>query len=193
MPGEKRETYVRVLDFLPKGHPDDTRPAYQRDAILQTVGEDSFVLLEVVPREGIEVGDVSKNDRLYVGEEEREVVDHVKRRIGYEELTSTAQAELPYVVEEVVAEDEERFLEFYNKAQPISTRKHMLELLQGIGKKLQRAILDERRRGDFESFEDLDERVPELHHPEKLVAKRIVQEIEDEDVKYHVFTRSPEG
>lgn len=186
----KRETYVRVLDVLPRGHPEDPRPAYQREPLLQTVGEDGFVLLEVVPREDAEV---SNYERIYVGEDERDVVDHVKSRVGYEELTSGAQTELPYVVEDIVEESEERFLEFFNRAQPITTRQHMLELLQGIGKKLMWAILDERKKGDFESFEDLEERVDELHHPEKLVAKRVVQEIENGSLKYHVFTRSPKG
>ncbi|MBS1263999.1 MAG: hypothetical protein MAG715_01194 [Methanonatronarchaeales archaeon] len=191
MPEEKRETYVRVLDFLPRGHPEDKRPAYQKERLIQTIGEEGFVLLEVVP--GDEVEEVPRYERLYVGEGERDVVDHVKRRIGYEDLTHSAQAEVPYVVEEIVKEDEDRFVDFFNRAQPISTRQHMLELLQGIGKKLMWAIVEERKKGDFESFEDLEERVPELHHPEKPVTKRIVQEVEDGSVKYYVFTRAPKG
>lgn len=188
MPEKKREEYVRVLDFLPQGHPEDTRPAYQKEPLVQAVGEDGFVILEVVPKE-----DASPRigGRLYVGSGEREVVDHIKRRIGYGDLTHSAQAELPSVIEEIVMDREDYFVKWFNQAQPISTRMHMLELLQGIGKKLQRAILDERRTGEFESFEELEERVSGLHHPERLVAKRIVQEVEGDNVKYYAFTRAP--
>lgn len=188
MPEKKREEYVRVLDVLPQGHPEDDRPAYQKDPITQVVGEDGFVLLEVVPKED---ANPKLAGRLYVGSDERDVVDHVKRRVGYEDLTHTGQAELQGVVEDIVEDREDYFVKWFNQAQPISTRMHMLELLQGIGKKLQRSILDERRRGDFESFEDLEERVSGLHNPKRLVAKRIVQEIKDEDCKYYAFTRAP--
>lgn len=50
------------------------------------------------------------------------------------------------------------------------------------------AILEERRKGAFSDFEDLTKRVKGLHHPEKIIAKRIEEEIIDEDVKYKIFT-----
>jgi putative nucleotide binding protein len=36
----------------------------------------------------------------------------------------------------MVKEQEERFVEFFNKAEPITTKLHQLELLPGIGKRL---------------------------------------------------------
>ncbi len=111
----------------------------------------------------------------------------MKRRIGYEELTVAAQSELPYVLEEIVREREDRFIRFYNDAQAITTRFHMLELLPGLGKKTMWAILEERKKGPFESFEDLSGRVPTLHHPDKLIVKRIETELADPSQKYHIF------
>ena len=49
------------------------------------------------------------------------------------------------------------------------------------------AIIDARRGGEFASYEDLEKRVPALHHPKKLVSKRILQELQDPDQKYHLF------
>ena len=41
MRGE-REQYVRVLDYLPHGHPDDPHPVYRKKPIIHVVGEDNF-------------------------------------------------------------------------------------------------------------------------------------------------------
>jgi len=91
-------------------------------------------------------------------------------------------------LEKLVKEDEKRFIRAFNEAKPITTRLHTLDLLPGIGKKLMWAILEERKKGAFSDFEDLMKRVKGLHHPEKIIAKRIEEEIMDEDVKYKIFT-----
>ena len=59
----------------------------------------------------------------------------VKRRLSYDELTPTAKGELEPVVEKIIAKSEQRFVEFYNIAVPISLKMHMLNLLPGFGKK----------------------------------------------------------
>jgi len=53
------------------------------------------------------------------------------------------------------------------------------------------AILNERKKGPFKSFADLTERVKGLHNPEKLIAKRVEDELMDERIKYRVFTTAP--
>src|SRR5438094_10339413 len=112
---------------------------------------------------------------------------HVKRRDGYEEQTTAAQKEMPFVIQEVVKEKEEKFVDFFNRAQAITTRFHMLELLPGLGKKTMWAILEERKKGPFKSFQDLDARVPSIHHPERLVPNRIDRDISDPTQKYRLF------
>ena len=51
------------------------------------------------------------------------------------------------------------------------------------------AILEERKKGEFKSFEDLTKRVKGLHHPEKIIARRIEEEIKEEQPKYRLFLR----
>ncbi len=182
--GKKRETYARVLDFLPYGHPDDSRPVYQKKPLVQAIGEDKFVLMELSPKRD---KTVVVYERVYIGEGEREVIDHVIKRLRYKELTPTAKMELPFLLEKIVKDDEKRFIRIFNEAKPITTRLHTLDLLPGIGKKLMWAILEERRKGEFSDFEDLTKRVKGLHHPERIIAKRIEEEIIDEDVKYKIF------
>lgn len=180
-----RETYARVLDYLPYGHPDDPRPVYQKKPLVQAVGEAKFVLIELSPKKN---KIPALYERVYIGEGERDTIDHVIRRIRHKDLTPTAKLELPYVLEMIVKEDEKRFIHAFNDAKPITTRLHTLDLLPGIGKKLMWAILEERKKGAFTDFQDLTGRVKGLHHPEKIIAKRIEEEIMNEDIKYKLFT-----
>ena len=178
------EDYVRILDHLPQGHPERSR--FEREPLAYALGEDEFKLFELVPKDGITL---IPGDRAYIGKEaeKRDAIQHVKRRVGFDELTTAAQNEVPLVVQQVVKEKEERFVRFFNEAQAITTRFHMLELLPGLGKKTMWAILEERKKGLFKSFEDLAKRVSMVHHPEKLIAKRIEMEIADPTQKYHLF------
>src|SRR5437867_7741568 len=128
----RMEDYARILDFLPQGHPDQSK--YHREPLAYALGVDEFKLFELVPKEGVTL---SVGQRVYIGKDidMRTEVLHVKRRVGYEELTTAAQKELPFVIAETVKEKEEKFVDFFNRAQAITTRFHMLELLPGLGKK----------------------------------------------------------
>jgi putative nucleotide binding protein len=181
----EKEDFAYILDYLHYGRSDDNRPMYQKKPLAQGVGEKHFVLMEMTPKENV----IPKaQDRVYIGEGDRPVIDHVKRRIVYNELTHGAQMELAPVIEKIVLADENRFLSFFNDAYPITTRLHMLELLPGIGKKLMWGIIDERKKGKFTSFQNLVERVKGLHAPEKLIANRVMDELKDDNIKYRIFT-----
>ncbi len=183
----KREEVARVLDYLPYGRTPDTR-SYQKQPLVQAVGETNFVLMEMTPKEGVVP---VAGTRVYIGSGSRDVIDHVNRRIEYIELSNSAKLELPFEIQTIVLEDEPRFIRYFNEAGPITTRMHALELLPGIGKKLMWAVLNERKKGAFKSFADLMERVKGLHNPEKLITKRIEDELMDDKIKYRVFTTMP--
>ena len=183
----KREEIARVLDYLPYGRTPDSR-TYQKQPLVQAVGETNFVLMEMTPKEGVVP---VAGARVYIGSGSRDVIDHVNRRIDYSELSNSAKLELPFEIQTIVLEDELRFIRYFNDAGPITTRMHALELLPGIGKKLMWSVLNERKKGSFKSFADLVERVKGLHNPEKLIAKRIEDELMDDRIKYRVFTTMP--
>ncbi len=182
-----KEEYAWILDYLPYGDSSDNRPVYQKKPSIQGIGEKYFVLVEMVPTEG---GAIQIGERVCIGNKERNVIDHVKRRLEYGSLTRGAQSELIYVLEKIVLNDETRFIKFINAAYPISTRQHMLELLPGIGKKLMWAILEERKAGNFKSFEDLTQRVKGVHRPETIFAHQIENELMN-NVRYRLFTTKP--
>ncbi|MCZ7362770.1 MAG: DUF655 domain-containing protein [Candidatus Methanoperedens sp.] len=181
----EREDVAYILDYLPYGRSDDPRPMYQKKPLVQGVGEKHFVLMEMMPKENVAP---RSHDKVYIGEGDRPVIDHVKRRIIYSEISHAAQMELPSAIEKIVVTNEDKFLVFFNEAYPITTRLHMLELLPGIGKKLMWGIIDARKKGKFASFKDLVERVKGLHTPEKLVMNRVIDELKDDNIKYRIFT-----
>ena len=182
---EKLEDYAYVLDFLPYGHPDDKRPIHRREPLAQVVGEKYFTLLEVSLKKG---SSPLVMDRLYIGKGERDVVHKIKKKLRYDDLTPAAKSELPYVLEYVVKQNEQKFVEFFNRAESITTRLHQLELLPGVGKKTMWAIIDERKKEPFKSFEDISNRVKGLQKPEKLIVNRIIYELQNPNTKYKLFT-----
>ncbi|MHB8102437.1 MAG: DUF655 domain-containing protein [Methanosarcina sp.] len=185
---QDREEYVWVLDYLPYGKSVDGTSTFQKKPLVQAVGDKKFTLIELVPKTGV-VPNIQS--RVYIGSGDRDEIDHVKQRIGYSDLTTGANLELPFILEACVRHQEERFVKFFNDAHSITTRLHMLELLPGIGKKLMWSIIDERKKGEFKSFQDIRERIPSLHDPAKVVAHRIAGEIKDDFIKYRLFTTPP--
>jgi putative nucleotide binding protein len=183
----KREEVARILDYLPYGRTPDSR-SYQKHPLIQAVGEANFVLMEMTPKEGAVP---TAGTRVYIGSGSRDIIDHVNRRIDYSELSNNAKLELTYQIVSIIMDNEARFIRYFNEAGPITTRMHALELLPGIGKKLMWAVLNERKKGAFKSFADLMERVKGLHNPEKIICKRVEDELMDDKIKYRVFTTMP--
>ncbi|RAW44813.1 DUF655 domain-containing protein [Halorubrum sp. 48-1-W] len=169
-----------LLDVLPNGRPDDGRPGYQKSPVAYALGTSSFRLYELSLEEE---ADVAVSDRIDLG---GPAVSRY-REVTFDDLTRNAAAEIEYAVEAIVDADERRFVDFYNEAGPITLRLHQLNLLPGIGKKLRNRVLDERKRGPFESFEEVSERVSGLHRPREVVLERIVEEIREDDLKYRTF------
>ncbi len=178
-----KEEYAIVLDFLQHGHAFDSRPGHLKTPIAQAIGRDHFVLLELVPKKGVFLQPL---DEVYIGEGKREQVHHIYGKVAYDKLTETAKAELVEVVAEAVKKNEKKFIEFFNKAGPISTRMHQIELIPGVGKKHMWDILEKRQEKEFDSFEDIKKRVKLMSDPEKAVVKRIIEELKGND-RYKVF------
>jgi putative nucleotide binding protein len=179
---EGGETAV-VLDFLPHGRAEDDRPQYEKSPLAYVLTEEEFRLAEL---ELDSDADIAIGDRVGLGDQA--AVVRISD-IDYEDLPSGARSEIEYVVEEIVVSNEERFVDFYNDAQPITLRLHQLNLLPGIGKKLRNNILDERDRRPFGSFTDLESRVNGLHNPKDVLVERILEELREDDLKYRTFVR----
>ena len=173
-PPRKYEEYAFVLDFDPRGRSSTVRG---RDGIIVTaIGEDHLTLLEVlgIPNSIFEVG-----EKIFIGKEGRTKILSVLGKMDYEKISSSAQSELETVVENIVTINESKFVDYLNKAQPLTPRIHALELIPGIGKTYMKIMLEEREEKQFESYQDLQERVG-FKEPVKHISERIMDEITGE-------------
>ena len=91
-----------------------------------------------------------------------------------------------FVLDEIVGENEEKFINFYNHAGPISRRYHSLELIPGLGKKTMNQIV---RNRPYTGFREMEKKIPNFRHPEKFISQRIENEIKETDQKYRLFVR----
>ncbi len=181
-PQSKEETAI-ILDFLPHGYPMDSRPMHMKTSIAQAIGKDHFTLLELVPKKG---EFLQPHEEVYIGEGKRDKIHHIIGKIQLSKLTQTAKSEIELVIQTAVRLREKTFVEFFNKAQPLNTRMHQLNLLPGIGKRHTEEIIEVREEKLFDSFEDIKQRVKLMPDPEKTIIKRIFIELNSED-KHRLF------
>lgn len=165
-----KEEFAIILDFLPYGYPLENK----RMPLAQAIGINGLTLLQLVPRRGerFEIG-----EKVYIGDGKRDKVQYILGRCPREKLTESAKVELENFVKAVILQNEERYVKFFNEAQAINTRLHQFELLPGLGKKHTNAILEARKEKDFKSFEDIRQRVQNIPSPEKVIVKRIMEEL----------------
>ncbi len=166
----EKEEYAVILDYLPNGYPLERKMM----PIAQAIGKKNLTLLELVPRRGVslEVG-----EDAYIGEGKRDKIYYILGRLNKEKLSESAKAELEEFIDKIVKEREGEFIGFFNKAEAMNKRLHQIELLPGFGKKHMQEIIKQRQEKEFESFEDMKQRVQNLPDPQKAVEKRILNEL----------------
>jgi putative nucleotide binding protein len=155
----------------------------RRLPIAQAMGLNHFTLLELVPRKGAQL---QLREEVYIGEGKREKVEFIRGRLPKQKLTETAKLQLKDLIGNLVDLREEQFVEFFNSAGAVSTRLHQLELLPGLGKKHTQAIIEEREKEKFKSFEDIKQRVKNVPDPKKIIEKRLMEEL-IEEVRHRLF------
>ncbi len=176
---KEKEEYAIVLDYLPYGYPLEKKMM----PIAQAVGAKNFTLLHLIPRRGVKL-DVG--EKVYIGDGKRDKIYYILGKLPENKLTQTSRDQLTDFIAKEIAGDENKFVDFFNKAEAINTRMHQLELLPGFGKKHTEAILKEREQKPFESLDDLKQRISNLPDPRKAIEKRFIEEITGKE-KYFLF------
>jgi putative nucleotide binding protein len=176
-----KEDYAIVLDYLPYGYP----LAGKMTPIVQAIGEKNLSLLELVPRRGLTL---APKEKVYIGPDKRDKIYYIAGRLPKDKITETAKIQLHEFVEKLVAEQEKKYVDFFNNAPAINTRLHQIELLPGFGQKHTREILEAREKKPFKSFEDMKARVSNLPDPKKAIEKRILGELLERQ-RFNLFVR----
>ena len=148
------------------------------------LGEERLTLLEIL---GVEDSTFDVGEKIYIGKEGRTLVQSVLGKLDYEQTTGSAQIELDNVVKTIVTENEERFVNYINNAQPLTPRRHSLELIPGIGKTYLKLLIEEINKQKFLNYQDLEERAG-LKEPVIHLSKRIIEEIKGE-TQFKLFVK----
>lgn len=173
------------MDYMPSGNPLDKHAQHRNTPLIQALGADFFLLLELVPLSEVQIK-VSPGEVIEL-ENFKDSLKVMKEPITFNDLTSTARGNIREAIERIIREEEKDFVEFFNKAQPITIKLHSLELIPSIGKKLVREILEERRKSPFLSFEDMEKRLSKYKiKPIEIIYKRIFEELQGNE-KYYLF------
>ncbi len=178
----KYEEYAYVLDFTALGKSKTVRG--REGVIVTALGEERLTLLEIL---GVEDSTFEVGEKIYIGKEGRTKVQSVLGKLDYEMITGSAQSELDNVVKTIVTENEQRFVDYVNNAQPLTPRKHSLELIPGIGKTYLKLIIEQINKQKFVNYEDMEDRAG-LKEPVKHLSKRILEEIAGE-TQFRLFVK----
>jgi len=181
----KVEEKALVIDYLSRGRSSD----YKTEPMAQLIGVEYFTLLEVIPKKDVTLATF---EEVYVGKDERDKIDFIKRRISYKDLTNNALSEVEEAIKKIIIANEKKYVDFYNLSRSITLKRHQIELLPGMGKKHMLQLLSEREKKPFESLKDIKDRVHGIPDPVHSIVKRIIEELEaEEDIKYYLFVRPP--
>ena len=178
----KYEEYAYVLDFTSQGK---SKTVHGRDGIIiVALGEERLTLLEIL---GVDDSTFDVGEKIYIGKEGRIKVQSVLGKLDYEQITGTAQSELENVVNTIVTKNEQRFVDYINNAQPLTPRKHSLELIPGVGKTYLKLIIEQINKQKFLNYKDMEERAG-LKEPVNHLSKRILEEIAGE-TQFRLFVK----
>jgi len=177
----EKEEFAIIIEYLPNGYPLEGKFM----PIAQAIGEKNLILLELVPRKGVQL---EIGEKVYIGEGKRDKVYYILGRLHREKLTSQAKEHLQEFISKIVKTNTERFIKFFNTSTAINKRIHQIELLPGFGKKHMNEILGQRKEKEFESFEEMKKRISNLPDPERAIEKRIVQELTNQE-RFNLFTQ----
>jgi putative nucleotide binding protein len=151
--------------------------------IFQIKGSNAFVLgannlnaLEILIRKD---ASVSIGEKLYIGKEKREKVYSIKRKLASNDMKKADDGEVLSVIETIVIENEDKYIEFVNNSRSLTIKRHQLQLIPNIGEKIFKLVLEEREKEKYKNFKDFNSRTGLAM--EKNIAKRIYLELTGEE------------
>ncbi len=172
---------VFILDFYPQGKSLSRKYAEDFNPLAVVISADHFQFFDVILKRGTKV---SVGDSITIPSPSINVFKI--KKISYNQLSDSAIAFLPEIVQEIVKSSEARFIRFLNHARPLTSQMHQLQLIPGIGNKRLWQILEARKKNLFQTFKDFKDRTG-ISDPILAFTNRIINEIKEEE-KYLLFT-----
>ena len=118
--------------------------------------------------------DVRVQEKIFIGKG-NETIKQERSQLSYDDLNKDEEFELEKAVHSIVIANEPKYIKFFNDQSKDASQLHLLD---GISRKTGSKILAEKElNGDFESFEDIDNRIKFIESSKDLIVKRVLYEI----------------
>ena len=108
--------------------------------------------------------------------------------MSFDDLTRVAELQFNDSFDKMIDDREAWYVNWLNNAKSLGLMFHQLRLIDGIGPKYLKKILEVRKENEFLSFDDFENRTG-ISNIKNLIKDRIMTELTDDTEKYNVFTR----
>ena len=137
------------------------------------MGTNKFTLINLELNEDVEL---KVQDKILITKDS-DIVKKQNHRLSYDDLSNEEQMEAEKAIHSIVIANENKYVSFFNKQSKDGSQLHLLD---GISRKNSMKVLDEKElNGDFESFDDINNRVSFIDDSEDLIAKRVLYELSE--------------
>lgn len=137
------------------------------------MGTEKFTLKRIELNEDVRL---KPQDKILITKDSEEL-KKTDQKLSYDDLSNEEQIEAEKAIHSIVIANENKYVGFFNKQSKDGTQLHLLE---GISRKNSMKIIEEKElNGDFESFEDIDNRIGFIDDSEDLIAKRVLYELSE--------------
>ena len=135
------------------------------------IGYDHFILMDLDLNEDVEV---KVQDKIPLGKDS-DYVKQERAHLSYDDLSKDQEFETEKAVHSIVIANEPKYVKFFNDQSKEASQLHFLDPLNR--KKGSKIIAEKELNGDFESFEDIDNRVSFIESSKDLIVNRILYEL----------------
>ena len=135
------------------------------------IGYDYFILMDLDLNEDV---DVKLQDKIPLGKDS-EFVKQERAHLSYDDLNKNEEFEVEKAVFSIVIANEPKYVKFFNDQNKEESQLHFLDKKKK--KKGSKIIAEKELNGDFESFEDIDNRVSFIESSKDLIVNRVLYEL----------------
>lgn len=151
--------------------------------VLSTKENDDVKTARIVTTEYFQLVDFELNpdanlkvqDKVFIGKD-NDIIKQERSQLSYDDLNKDEEFELEKAIHSIVVQNEPKYIKFINKQSKEASQLHLLD--KDLSRKLASKILTEKElNGDFESFEDIDNRIRFIDSSLELIVGRILYEL----------------
>ena len=135
------------------------------------IGYDNFVLMDLDLNDDV---DVKVQDKIPLGKDS-EFIKQERAHLSYDDLNKNEEFEVEKAVHSIVIANEPKYVKFFNDQSKEASQLHFLDPINR--KKGSKIIAEKELNGDFESFEDIDNRVSFIESSKDLIVNRVLYEL----------------